>query len=147
MKKLEIHCDGSCLNNPGSGGWAFLIIKKNSKMKVGKLFSGRQEHTTNNRMELTASIMALSLLKSKSEISLYSDSLYLIKGANEWIKKWTKENWKKNSGKYVKNVDLWKELAQKAKEHKIQWNWIRGHSDNEKNKVVDKEARKLALKK
>ena len=137
MKKIEIFTDGSCLNNPGSGGWcAILRYGKNEK-----ILSGAEKNTTNNRMELTAVIEALEALKEPCEIELYSDSTYVLKGLNEWLSNWIKKDFKK-----VKNVDLWKKYIEVSKPHKIHINWVKGHSGHTENEICDKIAKEEAQK-
>jgi len=135
MKKIKIFTDGSCLGNPGNGGWcAILRYGKNEK-----ILSGAQANTTNNRMELTSVIKALEALKEPCEIELYSDSTYVLKGLNEWLQNWIKKDFKK-----VKNVDLWKKYIDVSKLHKIHINWVKGHSGHTENEICDKIAKEEA---
>ena len=135
MKKIEIFTDGSCLGNPGNGGWC-AILRYNSHEKI---LSGSEANTTNNRMELLAVIKALEALKQPCEIELYSDSTYVLKGLNEWLEGWIKKDFKK-----VKNVDLWKRYIEVSKPHKIHINWIKGHSGHKENEICDKIAKERA---
>ena len=129
MKKVIIYTDGSCAGNPGKGGWA-AILKCEDKHKE---ISGCVDDSTNNRMELLAAIMALQSLKVECEIDLYTDSQYLIKGITQWIYRWKDIQWKN-----VKNIDLWKKLDECTSRHKIQWHWVKGHSGDKYNEMVDK---------
>ena len=135
MKKIEIFTDGSCLGNPGNGGWC-AILRYNGHEKI---LSGNEKNTTNNRMELLAVINALEALKEPCEIELYSDSTYVLKGLNEWLNNWIKKNFKN-----VKNVDLWKKYIEVAKPHKIHINWVKGHSGHKENEICDKIAKEKA---
>jgi len=136
MKKIEIFTDGSCLGNPGNGGWC-AILRYNGHEKI---LSGNEKDTTNNRMELLAVINALEALKEPCEIELYSDSTYVLKGLNEWLDNWIKKNFKN-----VKNVDLWKKYIEVSKPHKIHINWVKGHSGHEENEICDKIAKEKAM--
>ena len=137
MKKIEIFTDGSSLGNPGPGGWCALLRYK----EYEKILKGGEENTTNNRMELKAVIEALKALKEPCEIDLFADSTYVLKGINEWLEGWIKKNFKN-----VKNVDLWKEFIDVSKKHKININWVKGHSGHRENEICDKIAREEALK-
>ena len=135
MKKIEIFTDGSCLGNPGKGGWCAILRYKGYQ----KILSGAEKNTTNNRMELLAVIKALEALKEPCEVELYSDSTYVLKGLNEWLEGWIKKDFKK-----VKNVDLWKRYIEVSKPHKIHINWIKGHSGHKENELCDKIAKEEA---
>ncbi|MBD22200.1 MAG: ribonuclease HI [Alphaproteobacteria bacterium] len=135
-----IYTDGACIGNPGPGGWAAILFHKKSK----DILRGAEKQTTNNRMELIASIQALKFIKTKAKINLFTDSKYLIDGINIWIKDWKSNNWKKNDNKDVKNVDLWKELDELVNFHYVEWNWVKGHSGNKNNEEVDRIARNEA---
>jgi ribonuclease HI len=137
LKKIEIFTDGSCLGNPGKGGWCAILRYKQNQ----KILSGGEKDTTNNRMELTAVIKALEALKEPCEIELYSDSTYVLKGLNEWLPNWIKKDFKK-----VKNVDLWKQYIKVSKPHKIHINWVKGHSGHTENEICDKIAKEEATK-
>jgi len=137
MKKIEVFTDGSSIGNPGPGGWCAILKYKGKEKKI----SGGEAFTTNNRMELKAVIEALKLLKSPCEVELFSDSTYVLKGINEWLKNWIKKDFRG-----VKNEDLWKEFINVSKGHKINVNWVKGHSGHEENEICDKIARKEALK-
>ena len=137
MKKIEIFTDGSSLGNPGAGGWCAILRYKGHE----KILKGGEEHTTNNRMELTAVIEALKALKEPCEIELFADSTYVLKGIDEWLEGWIRKNFKN-----IKNVDLWKEFIKVSKNHKININWIKGHSGHKENEICDKIAKEEALK-
>ena len=132
--KLKIYTDGACSGNPGKGGWAAIIL--DSELKQAAI-SGSENKTTNNRMELTAPIMALRKIKKKSEITIYTDSKYVKDGITEWIKKWKLNNWKNASKKPVKNKDLWIKLDNACLKHKVNWKWIKAHAGNKYNNFVD----------
>ncbi len=144
MEKIDIYTDGSCIGNPGPGGWSFIIKFDNKKTKE---FSGSENHTTNNRMELTAAINAINYFNKKVIINIYTDSKYLKEGITTWIKKWKINNWKTSNKNDVKNCDLWKLLDEKIKDHKINWIWVRSHNDNILNEKADKLARQAIKKK
>ena len=133
--KYIIYTDGACSGNPGPGGWGAVIFEENKKQIN---ISGKEPMTTNNRMELLAPIMAIKGIKEKSEITVYTDSTYLKNGITDWIKKWEKNGWKSSNNQPVKNIDLWLELNKLCSEHKVSWNWVEGHSNNEFNNLADK---------
>tara|TARA_B110000881_G_scaffold50794_1_gene43136 strand:- start:2258 stop:2704 length:447 start_codon:yes stop_codon:yes gene_type:complete len=144
---IKIYTDGSCIGNPGPGGWAAVILDGALKKE---LFGG-DKSTTNNRMELTAAIKALEyclILQKNSflnkEIKIFTDSLYVKKGITEWIKNWENNNWKTADKKVVKNIDLWKNLKELSESKKISWHWIKGHSDHPMNDLADKLAKQAA---
>ena len=133
--KYIVYTDGACSGNPGPGGWGAVIFDENKKQIN---ISGKEIMTTNNRMELLAPIMAIKRIKEKSEITVYTDSTYLKNGITDWIKKWEKNGWKNSSNQPIKNKDLWLELNKLSSEHKVSWNWVEGHSNNEFNNLADK---------
>ena len=142
---IKIYTDGSCVGNPGPGGWASIIISKNN---TRELFGG-EKLTTNNRMELTATIKALEYCvkdegkqPSLKQIKIYTDSTYVKEGITVWINVWEKNNWKTADKKNVKNVDLWKKLKELTKSSQIEWNWIKGHSEDPMNDLADRLAKK-----
>ena len=137
---IKIYTDGSCLGNPGNGGWAAII---NDQDKITKI-SGNKKNTTNNQMELMAAIEALKKIPTEQEVQLYTDSKYVKMGITEWIKKWSQNNWKTSSKQKVKNLELWKELNIISKKHKIKWFWVKSHTGNPLNEEVDVLARKAA---
>lgn len=133
MSHVQIFTDGACRGNPGPGGWGALL-RFGGEEKT--LFGGEQD-TTNNRMELTAVIEALGALKRPCDVTLTSDSTYVLKGIQEWMPNWKKRGWKTASKKPVKNVDLWKKLDVLIVEHKIDWQWVKGHSGHRENELAD----------
>ena len=140
MDKVDIYTDGACIGNPGPGGWAFIITYKNGH--IIKEFSGSENHTTNNRMELTAAIKAIKYFKKKTIINMYTDSKYLKDGITVWIKKWKLNSWKTYSKKNVKNSDLWKLLDERVENHKINWVWVQSHNNDILNEKADMLAKK-----
>ncbi|MDR3403548.1 MAG: ribonuclease HI [Chthoniobacter sp.] len=129
MKKVTIHTDGACHGNPGPGGWAAVLEYGGAKKEVG----GGALATTNNRMELQATIEALSLLKERCAVELFTDSRYVRDGITKWIRGWKAKQWKKK----VKNKDLWLRLDAVAAQHVITWKWVKGHAGHEKNERCD----------
>lgn len=136
MKQIKIYTDGSCLNNPGFGGWAYILRYKEHE-KIG---FGAKENTTNNQMELLAIIEALKILKEPCEIELYTDSILMVRSINEWLETWVKKDFKNK-----KNVDLWKEYLKFSKDHKIRAFWVKAHNGHIENEKCDKLAREAAL--
>ena len=135
MKTVEIYTDGACSGNPGPGGWAAVLIYNGREKEI----SGFVRETTNNRMELFAAVMGLAQLKEPCEVSLYSDSSYLISAFNEgWIEKWARNGWTGTNKEPVKNQDLWRGLLQKAAPHNITWLKVKGHGSNEYNNRCDR---------
>ena len=132
--KYTIYTDGACSGNPGSGGWGAVILDQDKKQNN---ISGNEKNTTNNRMELMAPIMALKKIKPRSEVKIFTDSTYVKNGITEWIKKWEKNDWKNANKKPVKNKDLWIKLNDLCKKYKIDWKWIKGHSNNKYNDLAD----------
>lgn len=137
MKNVIIYTDGACSGNPGVGGWGALLLYK----EVEKTISGSVEYTTNNRMELMAAIEALRALKQPCNVDLYTDSVYVKSGIMIWLPKWIKNGWQTGNKQPVKNQDLWEQLSSLTSKHKINWHWVKGHSDNVYNQLVDKLAR------
>jgi len=143
--KITIYTDGACVGNPGPGGWAAVILFENDKKEI----FGGERLTTNNRMELTAAIKALEYCQESEgaqptlkQIEIYTDSTYLKDGITIWIDSWEKNNWKTADKKNVKNIDLWKKLKELSTSNKIEWCWVKGHSNNPMNDLVDKLAKK-----
>lgn len=132
-KKIEIFTDGSCLGNPGPGGYAAILKYKQTE----KILSNGYYKTTNNRMELLAAIVALEQLKEACEVQLYSDSQYLRNGITNWIHGWKKNGWKTANKQPVKNVDLWQRLDELVKSHHIEWIWVKGHAGHIENERCD----------
>ena len=137
---ITIYTDGSCLENPGNGGWAAIIFMSNEKI----IISGRKKNTTNNQMELMAAIEALKKIPKDQEVQMYTDSKYVKMGITEWIKKWSQNDWKTSSKQKVKNIELWKELNDISKKHKIEWHWVKAHAGNPNNEEADELAKKAA---
>ena len=135
---IKIYTDGSCINNPGNGGWAAIIFINNKKIVI----SGNKKNTTNNQMELMAAIESLKKIPKGQKIQIYTDSKYVKLGITEWIENWMQNNWKTSSKQKVKNIDLWKELNEIAKKHKIEWHWVKAHSENPMNDLADSLAKK-----
>jgi len=132
---IEIYTDGACSGNPGIGGWGVWLRYKDHDKKL----KGAELNTTNNKMELTASIRALQTLKSNNiTVDLYTDSKYVIQGINEWIDAWKKKDWKTTNKKPVKNVDLWKQLDTLNQKFSVNWYWVKGHSDDPGNDMADR---------
>jgi ribonuclease HI len=143
MKTLKIYSDGSCLGNPGAGGYCALITDGEKKAVV----KGGEKQTTNNRMELMAVISALEKIKNSYEIELYVDSKYVADGINSWLEKWKKNGWKTSDKKDVLNKDLWQRLDQLLqKHHSVKAIWIKGHNGHPENEYCDKVAREQAEK-
>ncbi len=130
---VEIFTDGACRGNPGPGSWAALLRYKEKE----KLLSGTELSTTNNRMELMGAIQALKALKKPCQITLSTDSQYVKKGITEWLPQWQRRAWRTANRTPVKNSDLWKELAEQAKRHEVNWEWVKGHSGHPENDRVD----------
>ena len=137
---IEIYTDGSCLTNPGNGGWAAIIIEDGKIKKI----SGNEKNTTNNRMELIAPINALKDMNARSEITIYTDSQYVKLGITEWINKWVINNWQTSKKEDVKNKDLWVELYNLDKSLDVKWNWVKAHAGDPMNEEVDLMAKKAA---
>tara|TARA_B110000003_G_C16402788_1_gene439005 strand:+ start:70 stop:495 length:426 start_codon:yes stop_codon:yes gene_type:complete len=137
---IKIYTDGSCLSNPGNGGWAAIINNDGDVVKI----SGSEKNTTNNKMELMAPIKALQEIKKNEQVEIYTDSKYVKLGITEWIHKWTKNNWKTSKKEPVKNKELWVELYDLNKSFEINWIWVKAHAGNTLNEEVDLLAKKAA---
>ncbi|WP_435089936.1 ribonuclease HI [Candidatus Pelagibacter bacterium nBUS_30] len=137
---IEIYTDGSCLTNPGNGGWAAII---NINGEITKI-SGNEKNTTNNRMELLAPINALKNMNADSQIKIYTDSQYVKLGITEWINKWVINNWQTSKKEDVKNKDLWIKLYDLNKSLSVEWHWVKAHVGNPMNEEVDILAKKAA---
>ena len=134
---IKIYTDGSCLGNPGNGGWAAIIIEGEKKTQI----KGSKKDTTNNQMELLAPIKALKKIPKGSTVQIFTDSKYVKLGITEWIYNWKKNGWKTANKQPVKNKELWTELDNLTNEFKIKWNWVKGHSTDVLNNEVDLIAR------
>ena len=137
---IRIYTDGSCLNNPGNGGWAAIINNNGDIIKI----SGSEKNTTNNKMELMAPIKALKKIDKNDKIEIYTDSKYLKLGITEWIHKWIKNKWQTSKKEEVKNKKLWLELYELTNSVDIDWIWVKAHSGNPLNEEVDSMAKKAA---
>lgn len=140
LDRVSLYTDGSCLGNPGPGGWAaLLVIAKNGELHEREVVGGAPD-TTNNRMELTAALEGLRALKRPCEVDLYTDSNYLVKGMTEWIHNWRRRGWLNSQKKPVENRDLWEALLEAAGRHKVRYLWVRGHAGHPENERVDRAA-------
>ena len=137
---IKIYTDGSCLSNPGNGGWA-AIINMNGEIKK---ISGNEKNTTNNRMELMAPINALKNINSKDPIEIFTDSKYVKNGITGWINTWVLNNWKTSKKEEIKNKDLWIELYELNQSLNVKWNWVKAHAGDTLNEEVDMMAKKAA---
>jgi ribonuclease HI len=134
---IEIFTDGACRGNPGPGGWGAILRSGGHEKEL----SGGEAQTTNNRMELTAAIMALEALKRPSRVRVHTDSIYLRDGITRWIHGWKRNGWKTADRKPVKNVDLWQRLETAMALHRVEWHWVRGHDGHAENERADALAR------
>lgn len=130
---IKIFTDGACKGNPGIGGWGVLIIENSLETEI----FGGSLNTTNNQMELKATIKALEFFSEPKEIELYTDSKYVKDGITDWINKWKINGWVNASKKPVKNASLWKELDKLVSVHKVEWFWVKGHSNHRENDIAD----------
>ncbi len=137
---IKVYTDGSCLENPGKGGWAAIIINDSGRIEI----KGSKENTTNNQMELTAPIMALKKIPQGSKVQIFTDSKYVKSGITEWIHNWKKNGWKTADKKEVKNKNLWTQLDDLSNAFDIEWIWVKAHSTDELNNEVDLMARSSA---
>lgn len=142
MKEINLYSDGSSLGNPGPGGWG-TILEFNGKEKE---LSGPEENTTNNKMELRGVIEGLKALKEPCKVNIISDSTYVVKGINEWLAGWIRNNWKTAAKKPVKNIELWQEYVKVSNSHTINAIWVKGHAGHEHNERCDILARTEAEK-
>ena len=134
MKTVDVFTDGACKGNPGKGGWGVLLRSGSTEKEL----SGSEALTTNNRMEMTAVLRALQALREPCAVRLHTDSRYVIDGMTKWMFGWIKKGWKTADNKPVKNEDLWRELAEAARAHRIEWIWVKGHDGHVENERVDK---------
>ena len=137
---IKIYTDGSCLGNPGNGGWAAIIINSEKKIQI----KGSKKNTTNNQMELLAPIQALKKIPKGSKIQIFTDSKYVKSGITEWIHNWKKNGWITANKQKVKNKELWMELDILSNEFEISWNWVKSHSTDKLNNEVDLIAKEAA---
>jgi ribonuclease HI len=135
---VEIFADGACSGNPGPGGYGVILRYGEKSAEL----SGFAPHTTNNRMELTAVIEGLRRLKRPCRVRVITDSTYVVKGMSEWIEGWIRKKWKNSQKKPVMNKDLWEELLELSKPHRMEWVWIAGHSGHKENERCDELARR-----
>lgn len=140
MKKVQAVTDGSCLGNPGPGGWAFILRYGRHKKEQ----AGGEPLTTNNRMELTAALRALQALKEPCEVEFTTDSQYLKNGVENWMARWKRNGWKTSDRKPVLNQDLWQALEAELQRHRVRWVWTRGHAGHDDNNRCDELARAAA---
>ena len=141
MKRIEAFTDGACKGNPGPGGWGVVLRMGQHEREL----SGHEAHTTNNRMELTAVIRALDALKEPCHVALHTDSRYVIDGITKWIFGWQKNGWINSQKKPVLNADLWQQLLESRKRHRIDWIWVKGHDGHPENERADRLASDAAL--
>ena len=137
---IKIYTDGSCIENPGKGGWAAIILNDGNKTEI----KGNKKDTTNNQMELLAPIQALKKIPKGSKVQIFTDSKYVKSGITEWIHNWKKNGWKTANKKEVSNKELWTELDILSNEFEVSWNWVKAHSNDELNNEVDLLARSAA---
>ena len=137
MKHVDIFTDGACSGNPGLGGWGAILRYGKSEKEI----SGGADLTTNNQMEMQAVIEALKILKEPCDITLTTDSQYVVRGMTEWLKDWVVKDWKTASKKSVANQELWQELKKLSEKHKISWKWVKGHAGHPENERCDALAR------
>jgi ribonuclease HI len=137
---IKIYTDGSCLGNPGNGGWAAIIIDDEKKIQI----RGSKKNTTNNQMELLATIKALKKIPKGSSVQIFTDSKYVKSGITEWIHNWKKNGWKTANKQPVKNKEFWTELDNLTNDYEIKWKWVKGHSNDILNNEVDLIAREAA---
>lgn len=139
--RIVIHTDGACSGNPGPGGWGAILQWGDHTREL----KGGEAHTTNNRMELMAAIVALETLKRPCDIDLHTDSQYLRQGITSWIHGWKRNGWKTADKKPVKNADLWQRLDTAVDRHTVHWHWVRGHSGHDLNERADELAREAIV--
>ena len=136
-RRVTIHTDGACSGNPGPGGWGAILEWDGREKEL----SGGEAETTNNRMELTAAIMALEALTRPCDVDLYTDSQYVRGGIMGWLKGWKRNGWRTADKKPVKNVELWQRLDEAASRHNVEWHWVKGHAGHDMNERADELAR------
>ncbi len=136
-EKVHIYTDGACSGNPGPGGWGSVLLFNGHRREL----SGGEKATTNNRMEMQAVIGAMEALKRPCQVTIFTDSVYVMKGMLEWLPQWKKRNWRTASKEPVKNVELWQRLEQVLTPHAVTWHWVKGHSGVPENERADELAR------
>jgi len=141
LKKVDIFTDGACKGNPGPGGWGVILRMGRHEKEM----SGSDPSTTNNRMEMTAVIRGLKALIEPCEVTIYTDSRYVIDGITKWVHGWKRNGWVNASKQPVRNADLWHDLIEVAQRHTIEWQWVKGHNGHVENERVDKLASDAAL--
>ena len=134
---INIYTDGACSGNPGIGGWGVVILVNKQEI----LLNGGDQFTTNNKMELIAAIKALEYFETKKDLTIYTDSKYVMDGIESWIINWKKNGWKTSTKKIVKNRELWMQLDDLISKHNVTWKWVKGHSGLEFNEKADELAR------
>ncbi len=142
LQSFTLFTDGACLGNPGPGGWAYILRNEDSEVEC----SGGESNTTNQRMELTAVLRALEVLQEPCQVTIYSDSQYVIKGLTEWMDGWITRGWRNASKKPVANQDLWKLLDKLREKHTLTTHWVKGHSGHCENERCDEMASNEAAK-
>jgi ribonuclease HI len=143
VKRVRIYTDGACIGNPGPGGWGAVLLSGTHRKEI----SGREERTTNNRMELQAAIEALRALREPVEVDLFTDSAYLKRGISEWLPRWKKQGWRRREGNQllpVANEDLWRELDGLTAIHRVRFHWLASHAGHAGNERADRLARAAA---
>ncbi|SHI18968.1 ribonuclease HI [Ferrimonas marina] len=139
-KRVTIYTDGSCLGNPGPGGYGIVLLYRQHRKEIHRGFA----QTTNNRMEMLAAVVALETLIEPCDIDLHTDSQYLRQGITQWIHGWKRNGWQTKAKQPVKNVDLWKRLDSAVGQHQVQWHWVKGHAGDPENERCDDLAREAA---
>ncbi|MEM7294437.1 MAG: ribonuclease HI [Pseudomonadota bacterium] len=133
LNSVEIYTDGACRGNPGPGGWGVVLLSGDTQ----KTLYGGTGDTTNNRMELTAAIKGLEALKRRCQVTLTTDSRYVMDGITKWLPGWKQKNWRTASKQPVKNVDLWQQLDALVQQHEVDWRWVKGHAGHAMNERAD----------
>ena len=144
--KVELYCDGSCLGNPGPGGWAYILRVQTPSGPKEKEASGWEPESTNNRMELMAAIKGLEALARPCDVEMFSDSQYVVKGIQGWLAGWKRNGWRKADKQPVLNVELWQTLDAQLAKHRVEARWVRGHAGHAENERVDQLAREAIPK-
>lgn len=144
--RVTIFADGSCLGNPGPGGWAALLVTEKDGERHEREIFGADSATTNNKMELMAVIEGLNALKVPCDVVVVTDSNYVVKGISEWVHNWVKRGWMTSQKKPVENQDLWRALLAASARHVVRWQWVKGHAGHPENERVDELARAEATR-